>query len=490
MNDLAFASATDLLAALDAGRTSSAELMEMYIERHQRHNPGINAIVATDFESARLRARHLDAARAQGLRSGPLHGLPMTIKDSIEVAGMPCISGYPGFAQNKPDTNADVVAALLAAGAIIFGKTNVSKLTQDMQSYNDVYGQTNNPWNPARVPGGSSGGSAAAIAAGLTGAEIGSDIGGSIRIPAHCCGIYGHKPSFGIVSLKGHVPPRPGMFPADYSYDGDLGAIGPLARNAEDLDLLLGVIAGPKKPERIAYKLDLPPSRKTCLRDFRVGLWLDDPQSPVDIQVGDALAEFVAKLAASGCIIKNRRPDIEFAASHDIFVQLLTANASIELPDELYARAKAKLPALDPHDRRFQAQWVRGTALTHHDWRDLNYRRLLMCQNWADYFSDIDILLCPAMPVTAFPHDHSDLSARTLLVNGQSRDYLDTLLTWTGLVTVSYLPATAIPIGLAGNGMPVGIQAVGPYLEDRTTVEFARLTAELTGGCPLPTGYT
>lgn len=207
MNELPFKSATELLKAIRQGRIAASELLEIYIERYGRLNPRLNAIVETNFESARTRARQADEALSKGENWGPLHGLPMTIKDCIDVAGLHSTWGSPALKENVPAANADVVQSLLDAGAIIFGKTNVSLWTQDTQSFNEVYGQTNNPWDLTRVPGGSSGGAAAPLAGGLTGLEIGTDIGVSIRSPAHFCGVYGHKPSYGLVPVHGQLPP-------------------------------------------------------------------------------------------------------------------------------------------------------------------------------------------------------------------------------------------------------------------------------------------
>jgi amidase len=271
-----------------------------------------------------------------------------------------------------------------------------------------------------------------------------------------------------------------------YSDDGDLAVIGPLARSAEDLQLVMDIIARPKAPERVAYRLALPPPRRKALSDFRVGLWLDDPASPVDAIIGERIQALADALAAAGVNVKDRRPDIEFTHSHDVYTRLLYAAQSADLPDHLYGRAQSGLPKLDDNDKSYRAQWVRGTAMSHRDWARLNQERLLLRQRWADFFKDHDVLLCPVVGVTAFAHDHRDIFERTLLVNGKTRSYLDTLLPWAGLVTVSSLPSTVVPVGLAKDGLPVGVQVVGPYLEDRTTIHFARLIRELVGGFQVP----
>jgi amidase len=489
MTDLAYASATQLTAAIKEKKISAVELLDLYVDRINRLNSRINAVVATDVENARLRAKKADEALARGEDWGPLHGLPMTIKDSVEVVGMPCTSGAPKLIDHMPARNADVVDLLLDAGAVIFGKTNLPLFAQDFQSYNEVYGQTNNPWDVSRVPGGSSGGSAAALAAGLTGLEIGSDIGGSIRNPAHFCGVYGHKSTFDMISLRGHIPPFPGLFPGDYAMGGDIAVIGPIARSAEDLDLVMELVAKAKKPLQAAWTLELSPPRKENLKDFKVGVWLDDPDFPVDGLVADCISNLIDVLAEAGVDISQKKPDIDFKTCHDIYLKLLAAVPNAGISKELFEEFVKQAPTLDKNDKSFPAQLIRGTTMLHRDWVVLDYMRLMMRQKWADYFKDIDVLLCPAVPVTAFAHDQGDFFARTLKVNGMDRPYMDTMSAWAGLTCVSYLPATVAPAGLAKDGLPVGIQIVGPYLEDRTPICFAKRLAEITEGYIPPPGF-
>ncbi|MBI1891158.1 MAG: amidase [Burkholderiales bacterium] len=489
MKDTAFHTTTELLRELQQKHISSVELLDLYIDRFERINPRINAIVATDFDNARKRAHAADQARAAGEIWGPLHGLPMTIKDTLEVAGMPCTAGAPEWKEHVPQRHADVVAALIKAGAIIFGKTNVPLHAMDWQSYNANYGTTNNPWDLARTPGGSSGGAAAALAAGLTSLDIGSDLAGSIRTPAHFCGVYGHKPSLNVVPTRGHIPPRPGIHPGEYSGDAELAVIGPLARSADDLDLALDIIAGPKPHHQTAWSLTFPAPRKKELKDFKVGLWLDDPVCPVDAAVGDCLRKLADALAKAGAQVSDARPAIDFTASHDIYMRLVAASQCAGQPDDRFYYALGRIQDLDRNDRSPMAQWLRGTAISHRDWVRSDYQRLLMRQKWADYFKEFDVLLCPVASVTAFAHDHGEFFGRTLQVNGQKRSYIDTMMAWAGLPNVSFLPVTTAPIGIAHNGLPVGVQIVGPYLEDKTPIHFAKLLAKRIGGFSAPSGY-
>ncbi len=278
--DAAFASAGELAARLRQGEVSSRDLLDLFLERVEKLNPRINAVVTVDAARARAEAEGADEALARGDEVGPLHGLPMTVKDSLETEGMLTTSGAGELAGHVPAKDAVAVARLRSAGAIIFGKTNLASYASDVQTFNDLFGTTNNPWSTERSPGGSSGGAAAALAAGLTALELGSDIAGSIRNPAHYCGVFGHKPSYGLVPLRGHIPGPPGTLA-----EMDLGVAGPLARDADDLELALDAVAGPL-PEDAAYRLRLPPARGSSLQDYRGAAWLDDPFCPIDSEVG------------------------------------------------------------------------------------------------------------------------------------------------------------------------------------------------------------
>jgi len=270
-SEWSFKSAVELSAALTAKKVSSVELTQDAIGRIERHDGKINAICVRDFDRALDAARAADAALGRGERK-PLLGLPMTVKESFNVAGLPTTWGIPAFKDWRPTEDAVPVQRLKAAGAVIIGKTNVPVALADWQTTNPIYGTTNNPYDKERTPGGSSGGAAAAVAAGLTALEMGSDIGGSIRNPAHYCGVYGHKPSWGIVPDRGHLPPPPGTLAST-----DIGVVGPIARSAEDLALALEIVAGPDEDQAVGWRLALPPPRRGALRDYRVAAWLDDP---------------------------------------------------------------------------------------------------------------------------------------------------------------------------------------------------------------------
>src|ERR1700694_3687334 len=250
--DLDFATTTELTRAVRNRTISSRELLDHILARVDQHNPGLNAIVAFDLDRARAAADAADAATTKGDAAGSLHGLPMTVKDVWETEGLVTTSGAPELKDYVPQADALAVGRLKAAGAIIFGKTNTPLYAGDFQTFNDVYGLTNNPWNTSRTAGGSSGGAAAAVAAGLTPLELGSDIGGSIRNPAHFNGGYGLKPSWGVVPSRGHIPGPPGSL-----VESDVNCNGPLARSLEDLRLALGVVAGPGPEDAAGWRLEL-----------------------------------------------------------------------------------------------------------------------------------------------------------------------------------------------------------------------------------------
>ena len=483
-----FKSAVEQIAAMRKGDISSTELLDCYLARVEKFNPGLNAIVQTCAETARSRAGQADEALSRGESWGPLHGLPITIKDTMEVVGMPCTSGSPALRDHMPGQNAEAVSAYINAGAVVFGKTNVPLYGGDIQTFNKVYGQTNNPWDPARTPGGSSGGAAAALAAGLSSLDIGSDIGGSIRTPAHFCGIYGHKPSWGIVPQKGHIPPLPGIFTGEHTIAMDIMVVGPLARSIDDISLAMDLLTAPEPADRRAWQIRLPEPRKQTLKELKIGLWQDDPVCPVDSTVSGVLQDVVDRLAAKGAQIMDRRPNIDFAGSHDCFLSLLAAVIGTGTPDKHFNQWIEAAKGLSGDDRSYLARHLRGATQRHRDWAHMNGYRQILRQAWADFFREFDLLICPPAPLPAIAHDQQFVYERLVSVNGEQREYMD-LMGWAGLVGVACLPATVVPAGFTREGLPVGIQVVGPYLEDRTPIHAAKLISDVIGGFLPPAGF-
>jgi amidase len=477
--------AGEQLALIERGAIGAVELLDLHLARVRQVNPTVNAVVALDEEGARTAAKAADAARAAGRRRGPLHGLPMTVKVTYEAVGMPATCGIVALKDHRPTQDADVVESLRAAGAVIFGKTNTPEGAGDHQTYNAVYGVTRNPWDLGRSAGGSSGGAAVAVATGMAPLDIGSDIGGSIRCPAHFNGVFGHKPSFGLVPMRGHIPPPPGTLTAP-----DLGVGGPLARSAADLARALDVIARPGALDRKGKVWRLPPARRERLADFRVALWADDRDYPVEPAYLDAIARFAADLRRAGVTVTEARPAIDPAESHAIYTAMLFGAWGTGLTDEAFAAYVEESRGLDPADESWAARVGRAPAQSLRDWLILLERREKMRWAWEAFFQDYDILLCPVMTTVAFPHDHSGVDhtaqlKRTIKVGSGTRPYLDNLI-WPGLITVANLPSTAVPMPHRVGGLPAGIQAVSAFLEDRTTLAFAAAAEAAFGGYLAP----
>jgi len=481
MTDLHFRSAKQLASDIRRRKVGCLEALDAFLLRMDRFNPKLNAIVVTDVEGARRRAKQADTALRKGKVWGPLHGVPMTIKESYDVAGMPTTWGLPALKDNSAPRNALAVDRLLAAGVVLFGKTNVPAWLADWQSYNDIYGTTSNPWDLSRTPGGSSGGSAAALAAGLTGFEAGSDIGSSIRNPAHYCGVYGHKPTYAI------VPPRGQALPGRVA-QGDISVIGPLGRSAEDLAIGLAAMAGADEIDGAGWRLALPAPRRKTLREFKVAVMLSDPASEVDREVQarlQALADFLGKQKAK--VSLTARPDIDTAEAHRTYVFLLRAATAGRQTAEEFRRNAELARELAPDDERYYARMMRANTASHRDWLAANELRHKMRWRWAEFFREWDLLLCPAAASAAFPHDHEgERHDRTIVVNGRRVPTTDQLF-WAGYSGVAYLPSTVAPCGFTPGGLPVGVQIVGPQYGDRTCIEFARLLErEFQGFVPPP----
>ncbi len=464
-----FRSAKTLAARIRKGRISSEQLLELYVARMEKYNPRINAIVATDLDGARKRARAADGALARGEVWGSLHGVPMTIKESFDVVGMPTTWGLPELKNNFPKRNALAVDRLLSAGAVLFGKTNVPVMLADWQTFNDVYGTTNNPWDLGRVPGGSSGGAAAALAAGLTGLELGSDIGASIRDPAHYCGLYGHKPTFGVCATNGQA--LPGRVAAQ-----DITVIGPLARSAADLEIALKVIGGADEIDARGWQLALPAVKKKSLREFKVAVMLSAETAEVDHRVQEriqAIAEFLARHKVK--VSDTARPDIDTAEAHHVFIQLVRAATSRGQTDEVFARNLAATGNLSSDDQSYRTWMLKGNTMFHRDWLQWNELRHRMRLKWDAFFERYDLLLCPAGATTAFEHNQKgERWERMVTVNGKPQPST-TQMFWAGFSGMAYLPSTVAPAGLTPERLPVGVQIVGPQYGDWTCIRFAHL---------------
>ncbi|MGH9211886.1 MAG: amidase family protein [Acidimicrobiales bacterium] len=461
-DDVGLWTAVHLAAAIQHKEMSSREVLDVYLDRIDRLDPPVNAVVTLDVDRARTAAAAADEATARGDAHGVLHGLPVTIKDAIETAGLRSTGGAVELSDHVPAGDAPAVARLKAAGAIVFGKTNLPRWSGDLQTFNEIFGTTNNPWDRERAPGGSSGGAAAAVACGFTSFELGTDIAGSVRIPSHFCGVFGLKPSYGLVPQRGYLDQVDGGLT-----DADINVFGPIARSAADVDLLLGVLAGPEPERALAWRVELPAARGTSLGDYRIAVWLDDPVCAVESGYAAVLTDAVEQLTAAGARIDVAHPPVEFADQLRVFLGLIGPAVSPSVPDDV----------------------AEAMAGPHSAWLGLDQERARLREVWAAWFESYDLLLCPVTPTPAIRHQQEGaVVSRRMTVDGVDRSYLDNV-SWTGLIGVLGLPAAVPPIGRTRDGLPVGMQVVAPYLRDRDAVHAAGLVAEIVGGYEAPPGF-
>ncbi len=477
-----FASASELARGIRDREFTSEELLDTYLGRVREHNPALNAIVVLREEEAREAAGAADAALARGHRPGPLHGVPMTVKESFNLTGTPTTYGLPPFRDNVAETDAVAVERLKAAGAIVFGKTNVPPGLADAQSANEIYGRTNNPWNLERTPGGSSGGSAAALAAGLTALELGSDIASSLRNPAHYCGVYAHKPTHGLCSSAGHSL-------RERHAASDISVIGPIARSAVDLELELKLIAD---CWNASFPGDALWPREKDVRSFRglkIGVVLDDDYAQIDAAISREIARLADFLRGEGADVRlGARPSLDSARVHTVYELLMRAAISQDITDADVASFIAEKADADRPKSQLRSMFLDGMTMSHRDWLRLNEERHAMCAAWHAFFEDVDLLLCPVLASTAFPHDERAPAWRTLIVNGREVPFGRQLF-WAGYTGAFFLPSTVAPIGLSDDGLPIGVQIVGDRLDDLFLIRFAGLLERHYRAFVPPPGY-
>jgi amidase len=423
-----FDTATSLLRQLNAGHTTSVRLLEQHIARVEQLDSCINAVVVRLFDAARERAAAADAARARCEDWGLLHGLPMTVKEAFDLPSTPTCWGIPDYQENIAHQPAVAVKRLLDAGAVVFGKTNVPVALSDWQSFNPVYGTTNNPWDLSRSPGGSSGGSSAALAAGMTPLELGSDIGASIRNPAHYCGVYGHKPTWGVVPMQGHQ--LPGVRCIDSL---DIAVAGPLARSAQDLQLAMQVLTSPLAQ---FGPLGWTPSqwRETDKAPWqcRVAIVYDDPEARVDYSIQDRLHALADFLRSQGVTVLDHHRPVDSAQSHRVYMHLLRSATGALLDDATFTRFQTLAAQSDPAQDTMRERVWRGSTLTHRDWVEFDQQRAVLRAQWQSYFESVDLLITPVATSPAFLHNHKgERWERMLQVNGQDQPHTDSLF-WAG----------------------------------------------------------
>ena len=453
--DPALWTTTEQAAAIRARELGSVELLEAQLARIERLGPQVNAVCTLAVDGARERASAADEATANGRSWGALHGLPVTIKDAIATAGIRSTGGSPMLLDHVPQHDAPVVASIKNAGAIVFGKTNVPLWSGDFQTFNEMFGTTNNPWDLARVPGGSSGGAAAAVACGMTSFEIGTDIGGSVRVPSAFCGIFGHKPSFGAVPTLGYLDePNGGVT------ESDVNVFGPIARSAADLAMLFGIVAGPAPDRAVGWRLDLPQADVADLRSLRVATWFEEPSVPMDdemLAILDGVTEHLNRIGVA--VDRGARPQFDFSEAWQTGGWLIGAACNISDGER---------------------------DVSHNEWLRADRQRARRRLQWAEFFEHVDVLLCPITLTPAFLHQHQGTWAdREVVVNGSIVPYL-ALEAWPALIGSAYLPSTSAPVGFTSGGLPVGVQVVSPYLHDYRSIAVAGLVSDLVGGYSVP----
>ncbi|MFT3729296.1 MAG: amidase [Terricaulis sp.] len=486
MTEWTYASAADTAKALAAKKVSSVELTQQVIGRIERFDKQLNAVCVRDFDRALEAARAADAAIAKGEKK-PLLGVPVTIKESFNLAGTATTWGFPHGKDYIAPEDALAVTRVKDAGAVIVGKTNVPQALADWQSYNAIYGTSNNPYDLTRTPGGSSGGSAAALAAGYGSLSLGSDIGGSLRVPAHFCGVTAHKPTWNLAPSRGQTPPFIPALPGDI----DLAVIGPMARNVGDLVTVLDIIAGPDPlSDGGAYTLALPPARHEFMKDFRVLVLDSHPLSPISKAVSDGVARVEEVLRKGGAKVERSSAALpDLAENGKLYMRLLLGTLGATFPPDIYENITQLVKTLDPNMPVLAAERLRGMVMSHRDWFFADAARRGLRMQWRAFFQQFDAVVCPVLPTPAFPHDHSENAAeRALKVDDKIMIYQDQLL-WPGVATLPGLPATSIPAGLSNEGLPVGVQIIGPWLEDRTPLKLAALIERELGGFVAPKGY-
>ena len=439
--------ATALANAIRTKRVTSRQALEAFVRRNAHLGSRLNCVVVFDLENARKRADELDAKLRRGEIVGPLHGVPMTVKENNDVRGLVTTVGFEENIGRVASSDETMIERMKKAGVVIWGKTNLPVGAMDIQSYNAIYGSTSNPWDLERTPGGSSGGGACAVAASISPIELGGDVGGSIRTPAAFCGIYGHKPTWGLVPKTGpHLELR----------EKEISVRGPLSKSARDLAMIMDIIGGPTSD---AMSLHLPRPSKTSLSEYRVAVWADDPMCRVDDDIREAATNLAWTLRSRGVHVSfTARPDFDLTHNVETYKRLTAANSAL----------KGETNGVTLEQYRL-AQEAQGRIR----------------EAWDRFFRSYDVLIVPSHCTPAFKKDESPKAGRTLdmVVDGKNTTmpYWRALF-WALLTNVGLLPSTTFPCGLGKRtNLPIGLNVVGPEWSDFITIDFARLLSEECG---------
>ena len=465
MDSLTYRSAVEMARMIRDKKISPVELVQAHLDRIERLNPQLNAFVSVDSARALEAARKAEAAVLQGATVGPLHGVPVTIKSSIDVAGLRCETGSKLRAGHIAEADAPLVSRLKAAGAIVLGNTNVPEMLMAFETDNLLYGRTNSPWDLERTPGGSSGGEAAAIAAGCSAGGVGSDGAGSVRVPAHFSGICGLKPTPGRIPATGHFPPSLGPFAL-------LGVVGPLARTVADLQLLFEAIAGPDKGDACAAPVPLRRLSDAEVRKIRIGYFEDDGRTPVTPETRAAVRTAAEALKQQGFEVEPFRPE-GLERARQLLWLFFGFGARMLLGKEFEGRASNQIPALMQYA-------LQAPLLTAEELLNAWMERDQLVIGLAEQMEKFPVLLCPVCAVPAFRHGE-----RAWTINGQSISYLDAM-SYTPWFNLLGNPGVVVPVGRSPEGLPIGVQVVARLHEEEVALAVAAQIEQAGGGWQAP----
>lgn len=469
-----FCSALELASAIRERRCTAAELVELYLSRIERHNAALNAVCTLDAAGARRRAREADAALARGERQGPLHGVPMTIKDALETEGVRTTGGHPPLKDYVPARDAPAVARLRAAGAILLGKTNVPPLSADYRADNPIFGRTNNPWHVERTPGGSTGGGAAAVAAGLSAFDVGSDLAGSVRTPAHFCGLFALKATERRIPSAGHIPEPPGQ-PRAVRH---MNVLGPLARSLEDLGTLTRILSGPDPREPDVPPVPWEEPAQKALREHRFAWSTDFGGIPVTRETKQAIGRLAAELARCGCVVEERNPEgFDFGAAWETWGEIAICERAATSRERSAERVAALNATLGEH-------WAvaRGSAKGVHagvaEYMGALNRRDALIGVLERFFQRWDAFLCPVSVGPAIAHVPF---GTPIDVDGHAVPYFIAGTAYTCPFNLTGHPAVVVPLTRSTEGLPIGVQLVGRRWSEPALLAAARMLSAISG---------
>lgn len=473
--DIHFLSSSELAAKIKAGEITSRQAVESFFAQIKKHNPTYNALATLNETEALAAADRADRARINGETLGALHGVPITIKDTYKAKGVRTTCGYLPLKDYVPDEDAVAVKLLKEAGAIILGKTNTTTLAMDMQTFNPIFGATNNPWDVKRTPAGSSGGCATALASGMTSLSLGSDLAGSIRLPASYCGVYGLKPTHGVLSMEGHIPPLPGQVNGFRT----LAVIGPLARSVDDLALALEILAQPNPHDRNVAPLLPDDGKPVDVSNLKIA-WTDDfGGAPVSREVKAKLADYVNKLAQAGATVVKAEPQgMDYNEIWELWSAFVGAQSNLDMSNLMRGIGDT-----------FSKNTVKNIPMHRKIVGPVSVKKLMQAYETQSHYitkmdnflSEYDVWICPVSSTTAIEHQKPTgnfgdfrIYNTPVKVDGTDVHYYIATQAYTTVLTATNSPVVSMPIGLGESGLPVNVQVAGKRYTDRRLLKVAK----------------